>query len=188
MFPRNVGNVLPDYTWSHPERRYNLCSHLRENLKFNTNTKIIFRDMTPCSLLSVNRRFGGTYRLHLQGRRNKFSKKPARKQVPSRALVSCSAYSSTLKMEAIFLSEMSVDSQRTTRRHIPEDDTLHNHRCENLKILTGICLHLPGIEYRFSGHPSSAYASQYIDCEAGILELSTLYSCVELIPLSEITP
>jgi hypothetical protein len=22
---------------------------------------------------------------------------------------------------------------RTTRRHIPEDDTLHNHRCENLK-------------------------------------------------------
>jgi hypothetical protein len=28
----------------------------------------IFRDITPCSPLSVNRRFGGTYRLHLQGR------------------------------------------------------------------------------------------------------------------------
>jgi hypothetical protein len=42
---------------------------------------IIFWDMTPCSPLSVNRRFGGTYRLHLQGRRNKFSKKPASKQV-----------------------------------------------------------------------------------------------------------
>jgi hypothetical protein len=27
----------------------------------------IFWDITPCSLLSVNRRFGGTYRLHLQG-------------------------------------------------------------------------------------------------------------------------
>jgi hypothetical protein len=40
---------------------------------------------------------------------------------------------STLKMEAIFSSEMSVDTQRTTRRHIPEDGTLHNHRCENLK-------------------------------------------------------
>jgi hypothetical protein len=26
-----------------------------------------------------------------------------------------------------------VETQRTTRRHIPEDDTLHNHRCENLK-------------------------------------------------------
>jgi hypothetical protein len=31
------------------------------------------RDMTPCSPLSVNRRFAGTYRLHLQGRRNNFS-------------------------------------------------------------------------------------------------------------------
>jgi hypothetical protein len=27
----------------------------------------------------------------------------------------------------------SVDSQPTTRRYIPEDSTLHNHRCENLK-------------------------------------------------------
>jgi hypothetical protein len=35
--------------------------------------------MTPCSPLGVNRRFGGTYRLHLQGRKNKFSKKLARK-------------------------------------------------------------------------------------------------------------
>jgi hypothetical protein len=35
---------------------------------------IIFWDMTPCSLLSCNRCFGGTYRLHLQGRRNNFSK------------------------------------------------------------------------------------------------------------------
>jgi hypothetical protein len=23
----------------------------------------------------------------------------------------------------------------STRRHIPEDDTLHNHRCENLKCI-----------------------------------------------------
>jgi hypothetical protein len=41
--------------------------------------------------------------------------------------------SSTLKMEAIYSSETSVDTQRTPRRNIPEDDTLHNHRCENLK-------------------------------------------------------
>jgi hypothetical protein len=40
--------------------------------------------MTPYSPLSVNRRFGGTYRLHLQGRRNKFSKQPASKQLASR--------------------------------------------------------------------------------------------------------
>jgi hypothetical protein len=42
-------------------------------------------------------------------------------------------YSSTLKMEAIRSSETSGAIQRTTRRHIPEYDTLHNHRCENLK-------------------------------------------------------
>jgi hypothetical protein len=35
-------------------------------------------------------------------------------------------------MEAIYSSETSVDTHRTTRRYIPEDGTLHNHRCENL--------------------------------------------------------
>jgi hypothetical protein len=79
---------------------------------------IVFWDMTPYSPLSVNRLFRGIYRLHLQGRRNKFSKKPLSKQV---------------LVEAICSSETSVDTQRTTRRHIPGDDTLHNHRCENLK-------------------------------------------------------
>jgi hypothetical protein len=36
-------------------------------------------------------------------------------------------------MEATYSSEMWVDVQRTTRRYIPEDGTLHNHRCGNLK-------------------------------------------------------
>jgi hypothetical protein len=36
-------------------------------------------------------------------------------------------------MEAICSSETSVATQQTTRRHIPEDDTIHNHRCGNLK-------------------------------------------------------
>jgi hypothetical protein len=36
-------------------------------------------------------------------------------------------------MEAIYSSETSVDSQRTTRRYILEDDAFHNHSCENLK-------------------------------------------------------
>jgi hypothetical protein len=34
---------------------------------------IIFWDVTPYSPLGFNRRFGGTYRFHLQGRRNRFS-------------------------------------------------------------------------------------------------------------------
>jgi hypothetical protein len=35
---------------------------------------IIFWDMMPCSPSNFNRRFGGTYCLHIQGQRNKFSK------------------------------------------------------------------------------------------------------------------
>jgi hypothetical protein len=36
-------------------------------------------------------------------------------------------------MEAKCSSETSVDCQRTTRRYIPEDSSLQNQRCENLK-------------------------------------------------------
>jgi hypothetical protein len=68
----------------------------------------IFWDITQCSPLCVNRRFGGSWFL-------------------------AQLIFSTLKMEAICSSKMSVETQRTTRRYIPEDDTLHNHRCENLK-------------------------------------------------------
>jgi hypothetical protein len=54
---------------------------------------IIFWDMTPCSPLSFNRRFGRTYRLHLQDIRNKFSKKSASQQEfclpPAGLLVLC---------------------------------------------------------------------------------------------------
>jgi hypothetical protein len=74
------------------------------------------------------RRFGGTYQLHLQGRRiNR-----AIKQICFHTGFSL-AYSSILKMEEICSSETSVDTQRSRLRYIPEDGTLHNHRCENLK-------------------------------------------------------
>jgi hypothetical protein len=79
---------------------------------------IIFWDMTLCSPMSFNRRFGGTYRLHLQGRRNRFSHLLVRWFVEP--------ISSTLKMEAICSSETLVETQRTTRCHIPEDDTLQS--------------------------------------------------------------
>jgi hypothetical protein len=95
----------------------------------------IFWDITRCRPSKVNRRFGGTHRLHLQGRISR-----ARNQRESRwqaelsfKLVPCSASSSTLKMETICSSETSVDFRRTTPRYIPEDSTLHNHLCENFK-------------------------------------------------------
>jgi hypothetical protein len=79
-----------------------------------TMKSINFWDITPCSLLSVNRRFGGTCHLLVCWFLDEL-------------------ISSTLKMEAICSSETLVDAQRTTWRYIPEVDTLHNHCSENLK-------------------------------------------------------
>jgi hypothetical protein len=45
-------------------------------------------------------------------------------------LVSCLAYSLTLKIEATCSYEMSVDFGQHTRHYIPEDRTLHSHRCD----------------------------------------------------------
>jgi hypothetical protein len=84
----------------------------------------IFWDTTPCSPSKVNRRFGWTCGLHLQGRRIN----QARNQ---REVGKDSHYSLALKMEAKCSSEMSVDFQRTTRHYI--DRTIHNHRCENFE-------------------------------------------------------
>jgi hypothetical protein len=49
----------------------------------------IYWDITPCSPLSVNRRFGGTYCLHLHGRKNKFSRNSCRRLPPTFTLLSC---------------------------------------------------------------------------------------------------
>jgi hypothetical protein len=66
-----------------------------------------------------NRRFGGTCRFHLQGRK-------------IRLTLFSIAHFSTLKMEATQSSETSVPT-RSTRRHIPKDGILHTYRNENLK-------------------------------------------------------
>jgi hypothetical protein len=89
-----------------------------------------------CIPLKVNRRFGETYRLHLQGLKISRSRNQRKSKLclpPAFTLASCLPYFSTLKMEATCSSETSVNFQRTTRRYISEDSTLHNHRCENLK-------------------------------------------------------
>jgi hypothetical protein len=62
----------------------------------------IFWVITPCSPLKLNRLYFPT----------------------EFRLVSCLAYSSSLKLEATCSSETSVDIQRTIRRYFPEDITL----------------------------------------------------------------
>jgi hypothetical protein len=60
-------------------------------------------------------------------------KLPAIYEPEGREIGSSLADFSTLKVEAIRSSETSVQSTRSTQRHIPEDDILHSHRRENLK-------------------------------------------------------
>jgi hypothetical protein len=50
------------------------CAHGLVFWTYYNLKSIIFWDMTPCSLFSCNRHSGGTYRFHLQGQRNNFSK------------------------------------------------------------------------------------------------------------------
>jgi hypothetical protein len=80
-----------------------------------TMKNVVFWDVAT-SRYCVNWPFGGTYRLHLQGR------KICRLQPLAHAGSSLADFS-TLKMEAIRSSETSVHT-RSTRRHIPEDDIL----------------------------------------------------------------
>jgi hypothetical protein len=88
--------------------------------------------MTAHSSLKIKQHFEGTFRLHLQGLRQTRKQYEAGLFAACFVLVFCLAYSLTLK-EIRRSSETSDGFQRTTRRYIPEDRTLHNHRCENLK-------------------------------------------------------
>jgi hypothetical protein len=103
--------------------------------------------------LKVNPHFGGIYRVHLQGpgtihARNKakiFSKNGSAFRGSNQLsannqamlatrfmLVSCLVSSSNIKTETTCSLETCLDYQRTTRRYIPEDNTIHKHRCEKL--------------------------------------------------------
>jgi hypothetical protein len=98
-------------------RTTRIYDHLQSTLQINLLKEFyLIENNSP---LKVNRLFGGT--------------------CSSALLVNCFmlgsilAYSAALMMEATCFSETSDDVQRTTRRYIPEDRTLHNHRCDNFK-------------------------------------------------------
>jgi hypothetical protein len=84
MHPINVRNE--EYKWTCRFLNFSVHSKQVNVVAFSKQSQlmksIIFWDMRPCSPLSFNRRFGGTYRLYHQGRRNMFSK-PTNKQVAS---------------------------------------------------------------------------------------------------------
>jgi hypothetical protein len=91
----------------------------------------VFWDVAPCRYF-VNRRFGGTYRLHLQStvQSTVYSSDSVYSYLLT--LVYRSWISYTMKMEAIRSSETSVN-KISTRRHNPEDGILCSDRREKLK-------------------------------------------------------
>jgi hypothetical protein len=106
--------------------------------------------ITPCSPLKVNWHFGGT---------------------SPKSLVSCSAYSPTQKVEAICSSATSIVFQRTTRRYITEDGTLHSHCCENLKsYIDGSELSASGPGHFISGETAlvTHWIGAWVDPRAGL--------------------
>jgi hypothetical protein len=97
-FKTTICNVLQTEFVNH--HRIHKQMKLLYDLRFSQRLWTVSYSVTPCSLLSCNRRFGGTYRLHLQGRRNNFSKNQDLLP-PAYLLVFAEITSSTLKMEAI---------------------------------------------------------------------------------------
>jgi hypothetical protein len=80
--------VLPIVTAvREPQIQYNKTIY--DNVRFQVLTAVvikstIFWDTTPCSLLKVNGRFGGTYRLQLQGQRICWARNQRESRVASR--------------------------------------------------------------------------------------------------------
>jgi hypothetical protein len=77
-------------------------------------------------------------------------------------LVSCSPYFSTPKMEATCSSETSVEFHRITRRYIPGDKILHNHRCDNLKSYVLFSVFILLCHFLYSPPSSSSHSQPTI--------------------------
>jgi hypothetical protein len=86
----------------------------------------IFWYVTPCNPLQVNRCFGGMCRLHLQG---KLCLPPA-----SCWLLAWVIFRIWRWRRYVPLKDRPYLKQ-ATRHHIPQDRTLYNHGCENLRSL-----------------------------------------------------
>jgi hypothetical protein len=93
-------------------------NHITNKLKsICTMKSTIFCDIRPCGPLKVSRRFGGICRLHFQGWR--ISRARNQREIRWQTQLFClPSASSTLKMEAVYSSEIFIDFQRTIQGYI----------------------------------------------------------------------
>jgi hypothetical protein len=97
-----------------------LCCSLLIIITLQSTKSSIFWDITPCSPLKLNRRFGGTCCFHLQCRRISQARNQREGSDPE-------------DQSNMFLRNVGWFSTDYAA-YIPEDRILHNHRCENLKL------------------------------------------------------
>jgi hypothetical protein len=120
-------NLSTDSPWNAAKRQMSLIrvSERVEALTAVTMKHSVFWDVSSCTCL--NRRLGGTYRLHLQGSKIREQvTSVSRWQPPAHAGYLLADFA-TIKMEAIRSSETSVRT-RSTRHHILEDSILNTRK------------------------------------------------------------
>jgi hypothetical protein len=113
-----------------------VCLHRALRHPASMRRKYIFCDIDKCMLNVLDQTAKGGeafYRPGCKAVKSVESQPTFQRNIPPPSLLAicfmlacCSAYFSTLKMEAICSSETSDDSQRATWRYIPEDGTLLN--------------------------------------------------------------
>jgi hypothetical protein len=131
MFSRDEGEQLQpcntDPQHSHKNSQWRYEEGFEVLITVVMKSSVVW-NITLCSPLKVSRCFGGTWRIHLQGRRigkARNQHEAGSKESPLLAtcfmLVSCLTDSLMLKMEATCYSETSVDFQLSIKHYIPED-------------------------------------------------------------------
>jgi hypothetical protein len=140
-----------------------------------TMRRTIFRDVTPCSLVKIHRSFGSMYCLHLQGRWVNQRSKQQQGRLFSACILLAWLNSSTLKTEAAYSIETSVNYYWSTLRHILEHSTLLSINIINAGTLLGTkklitCFKfvpLEGVTGQAPGYISQLITSVYVGALIG---------------------
>jgi hypothetical protein len=96
----------------------------------------VLSEVTPYNPIEFYQCFGEIYCLYLPSRRGR---QPSN-ETANEAFAACFTWYSTLEMEAARSFVTSINIYQTTRRHIPEDSSLHSYLERNLFILRRIGL------------------------------------------------
>jgi hypothetical protein len=124
-------DAVPNMQWKYVYLCTTWSSH-----SMVTQSAILW-DITPCSPLKVNRRFGGTCRLRCQSRRISKARNQRETGVKQNVLVS---YSLIHEWEATYTSETSVDFNGLYGVISLKDRTLHVYLCFHRLVFESIFL------------------------------------------------